>query len=59
MNPGTCELCKVDVPERCGDGTCRACHKSLTFEDCVSGSYVDRLRAAYGLPALGGEGRPA
>lgn len=49
-----CELCEKPTPDEdlCGDLTCRDCHKSLTFEDCVSGRWVDRQRAAAGLPPI-------
>lgn len=45
-----CDLCgKYDV-ELCNDCVCRSCHKSLTFEDCVSGRWTARMRAQLGLP---------
>lgn len=47
-----CVLCSQPANELCGDGVCRACHKSLTFEECVDGSWADRQRAAYGLPPV-------
>ena len=39
MNPGDCNLCHRPVDERCNDDVCRACHKSLSFEDCVDGTW--------------------
>lgn len=39
MNPGECSLCGQAADERCGGDACRACHKSLTFEDCVDGTW--------------------
>jgi hypothetical protein len=50
MNPGLCYLCRREVEERCGDGVCRDCHKSLTFEECCDGSWTKDLRARAGLP---------
>jgi hypothetical protein len=29
----------------CPDGYCRACHKSLGFEECSDGSWVEKFRA--------------
>jgi len=49
-NAGACAACKRRVEERCGDDVCRACHKSLTFEDCVSGRWVECVRKNAGLP---------
>ena len=28
------------MDEVCGDGYCRECHVSLSFEDCVNGTWV-------------------
>lgn len=50
QNPGECALCGEVVEERCGDNACRACHKSLSFESCVDGSWVREMRCAAGLP---------
>lgn len=38
-NPGICSLCDKHADERCNDDACRPCHKSLSFEDCVSGTW--------------------
>lgn len=35
-----CVNCGKRVKEVCGDGYCRACHKSLSFEDCVDGTWL-------------------
>jgi len=55
-NPGECESNHHEgkrlVDERCGDGYCRACHISLSFDDCVSGAWVDEQRREAGLPAM-------
>jgi len=37
----------------CPDGYCRECHVSLGFEECCDGSWVNRQRAAAGLPPSG------
>jgi hypothetical protein len=50
----TCELCKKRVREVCNDLVCRKCHKSLSFEACVSGDWVDEQRRAAGLPPVTG-----
>ena len=40
-----CELCGETVPESdvCNDLACRACHVSVTFEDCCNGTTPDEL----------------
>jgi hypothetical protein len=43
-NPGKCEICKKQAAERCPDGNCRACHKSLTMEACCDGSWEREAR---------------
>lgn len=50
-----CQGCEDDFEEEemCGDHFCRDCHKSLSFEDCMSGLWVDQQRIAGGLPAVG------
>ena len=35
-----CVSCNEEVNEVCGDGFCRECHVSLSFEDCVSGKWA-------------------
>lgn len=50
-NPGRCELCSVHVEDRCGDGVCRACHKSLTFESCLDGSWIEGVYRECGIPS--------
>ena len=47
-----CELCGKPTKndDLCGDLACRSCHKSLSFEECVSGSWVAEQRRAAGLP---------
>ena len=47
-----CELCNKPTKDEdlCGDLTCRACHKSLSFAECVSGSWVAEQRRAAGMP---------
>jgi hypothetical protein len=41
-----------DESDICPDGYCRECHKSLSFESCVDGSWVDEQRRAAGLPRM-------
>lgn len=45
-----CVSCGEKVKEVCGDGYCRKCHVSLSFEDCVSGKWVEERVAAIGTP---------
>lgn len=47
-----CNLCGQPTQDAdlCPDGNCRACHKSLTFEECCDGSWVRAQRKAAGLP---------
>ncbi len=49
-----CTLCnrETDDENLCGDQVCRECHKSLSFDDCVSGAWVGEQRRAAGLPAV-------
>ena len=34
-----CDGCFKEAEELCGGLMCRECHVSLTFEDCVDGTY--------------------
>jgi hypothetical protein len=47
-----CAGCHAMVPvaDTCQDGYCRACHKSIDFEECCDGSWVERMRREAGLP---------
>lgn len=47
-NPGICEICDTPVDERCWDGVCKSCHKSLDFEDCKSGTYSAAISSKLG-----------
>lgn len=38
-----CAICDKDVTEVCGGGVCRACHVSITFEDCINGTTPEEL----------------
>lgn len=38
-----CEGCGKKVKEVCGDGYCRSCHRSIGFDECVDGSWVERM----------------
>lgn len=49
-NPWKCDACGEDADERCGGDHCRRCHVSLTFEECVDGSWSEKIRAKAGLP---------
>lgn len=44
-----CLLCGKETAELCPDGGCRACHVSLSFEECCDGSWAARLRRDAGL----------
>ncbi len=46
---GKCGLCGKRRRELCGDLVCRSCHKSLTFEECVSGEWTKKQWLAAGL----------
>lgn len=48
-NPGKCDGCSKVVVDRCGDDRCPDCHISLTWDDCVSGAWTKRVRAAGGM----------
>ena len=47
-----CESCGEEREEQdlCGDGFCRDCHVSLSFEDCVSGAWLARQNLRMGTP---------
>lgn len=38
-----CELCNQESEELCNDLVCRACHVSISFDDCVSGTYSAKV----------------
>ena len=42
-NWSKCQLCGKTADEYCPDGNCRACHISLTFEECVSKTWNARM----------------
>jgi LRP1 type putative zinc finger protein len=50
MTDSTCQLCGEQSSELCNDLICRTCHKSVSFEECVSGAWERRVRQAAGLP---------
>jgi len=37
-----CAACNEEKEEVCGDGYCRECHVSLSFDDCVNGTWLAR-----------------
>lgn len=39
----TCSLCGRPTTEYCSTLACRACHKSITFEDCVNGTTPEEV----------------
>jgi hypothetical protein len=45
-----CNICGQQASELCPDGNCRACHKSLTFEDCCSGTWSAAVLMKAGYP---------
>lgn len=49
-----CENCRIrtNKEDLCGDGYCRECHRSVSFEDCVSGAWVEVQRQNAGLPIV-------
>ena len=48
MSP-VCVNCGKKVKEVCGDGYCRECHVSLSFEDCVNGTWAARSNMRLGF----------
>ena len=49
-----CLLCDMPTPEiqLCPDRVCKLCHRSITFDDCVSGDDAMELRASDGFIAM-------
>lgn len=43
-------LCGKKAKELCNDLVCRKCHVSVSFEDCVDGTWSARMRIAAGVP---------
>lgn len=43
MAPVNCSICGKEVSEYCSTLTCRACHVSITFEDCVNRTTPEEL----------------
>lgn len=39
-----CSLCEKETTEWCEQEACRACHRSLTLEECLEGSAQTDLR---------------
>jgi hypothetical protein len=46
-----CSLCGKPTAEKdmCSTMACRDCHKSLSFEECVDGSWTKAQRHAAGM----------
>ncbi len=38
-----CKNCNEEVDDVCGDGFCRKCHVSVSWEDCVSHTFEAKL----------------
>jgi len=49
-----CVDCGKEVDEVCGDGFCRDCHVSLSFEDCIDGTWLAKryLEIAERIPQV-------
>ncbi len=45
-----CRDCHKEVNEVCGDGYCRNCHVSLSFEDCMDGTFTANILKNMGTP---------
>lgn len=45
---GTCLMCDAKNVECCIDGNCRRCHVSLTWEECLDGTWSARQRVRAG-----------
>lgn len=43
-----CDICKQPAAEVCHDGVCRSCHKSVTWDDCVTGTWNARKLLSLG-----------
>jgi hypothetical protein len=53
-----CHGCRSIDRELCDDGYCKPCHKSLSFESCLDGSWADGMYAGTGVaPPRFREGR--
>ena len=37
-----CANCKREVKEVCRDGYCKDCHVSITFEDCMNNTWLEK-----------------
>lgn len=46
-----CVNCGSWVKEVCGDGYCRDCHKSCSWEDCITDTFQARTNYALALGA--------
>lgn len=38
-----CQICGATAVELCHDGTCRPCHKTCSWEECVTRTYDARI----------------
>ena len=39
----TCEICHTEVNKVCGDGVCKECHVSVSWEDCISRTFTAKV----------------
>ena len=46
----TCEICNTEVDEVCGDGVCKYCHTTISWEDCITGTFTAKVLLAEGIP---------
>lgn len=44
--------CKQEVEEVCHDGYCRACHKTISWDSCLDGTWNNDVRVKNGFPAI-------
>ena len=48
--PGRCEICGKQADDLCPDLACKACHKSVSWEECSSGTFNARILISNGHP---------
>jgi len=45
-----CTICGREAEELCPDGVCRACHVSVSWDDCNNKTWDARLSLQAGVP---------
>lgn len=45
-----CHICNKEVEEVCPDGVCKGCHKSVSWEDCMDGTWNANVLLRSGYP---------